>query len=551
MRISLAAKLAFWLVAGAAIICIGLGYMNLRLQRKQLEETVLESADRITDLIQRSTRYAMLQNDRDGLYHSIRDIGSEPGIRRVRIFNKEGRISFSTVQHENGAIVDKQMEACYGCHQRNEPLTKLDRRDRARTFTLDGERLLGVIRPINNEPACWSAACHAHPQGQRVLGVIDTHLSLANVDARFAQSKAQVSGATLLALVLVCVVTMLFAWTVVYRPVHELIGGTRKVAKGDLSYRLPVRSRDELGEMAEAFNKMTVDLEKANDEIMASNRTLEQRAEQKARELERAHEFMAGAERMASLGKLAATVAHEVNNPLMGILTYARLTRKAIDKADPAPPNKERLIEQLQIIEHESRRCGDLMRNLLMFARQSPRTLQHNDLNALVGRAVTLIRHQLELNGIELEENLAAGLPPVTCDAGQIQQIVLGLLVNATEAIPANSGGRVWVSTEVDSAASQESGGAEAVYIRVRDNGPGIAPEVMPHVFEPFFTTKTDEQRTGLGLAVAKSIVEQHCGEISVQSVHGEGAEFTIHLPVEQPSRPETEPEHQASGAPV
>ena len=317
-----------------------------------------------------------------------------------------------------------------------------------------------------------------------------------------------------------------------------------------MTYRLPIHSRDELGEMAEAFNKMTIDLERANDEIMASNRTLEQRAEQKARELERAHEFMAGAERMASLGKLAATVAHEVNNPLMGILTYARLTRKALDKADPPPPNKERLIEQLQIIEHESRRCGDLMRNLLMFARQSPRTLQHNDITALVGRAVTLVRHQLELNGIELEERLAAGLPQVTCDAGQIQQVVLGLLVNATEAIPANSGGKVWVSTEFDPSPADAAAPGSAV-IRVRDNGPGIAPEVMPHVFEPFFTTKTDEQRTGLGLAVAKSIVEQHGGEISVQSVHGEGAEFTIHLPVEPPSRPDREPEHQVSGIPI
>ncbi len=222
-----------------------------------------------------------------------------------------------------------------------------------------------MIRPIENEPTCWNAACHAHPQSQRVLGVIDTHLSLAHVDARAAQSQAQILWATLLALALICVFTMLFAWRVVYRRVRELIDGTRRVAQGDLSYRLPVRSRDELGEMAESFNKMTVDLEKANGEIMAWTRTLEERAEKKAKELEKAHEFMAGAERMASLGKLAATVAHEVNNPLMGILTYARLTRKAIDKAEV--PNKERLIEQLLIIEHESRRCGDLMRNLLMF----------------------------------------------------------------------------------------------------------------------------------------------------------------------------------------
>lgn len=529
MRISIAAKLALWIAAGAALIFTGFGYLNLRLQRKQLEETVLESADRITDLIQRSTRYEMLQNDRDALYQSLRDIGSEPGIRRIRIFNKDGRISFSTNVAENGKVVDKQAEACYGCHRRNEPLAKLDRKDRARRYAENGERLLAVIRSIDNEPACWNAACHAHPQNQRVLGVIDTNLSLANVDARAAQHQEQITTTTVLALLLVCAVTLLFAWSMIYRPVHELIVGARKVGKGDLRYRLRVRSSDELGEMAQSFNRMTANLEKANDEIMAWTRTLEQRAEQKARELEKAHQFMAGAERMAELGKLAATVAHEVNNPLMGILTYARLTRKALEKANPEPPNKDRLVEQLEIIENESRRCGDLMRNLLMFARQSPRTLQANDLNALVGRAVTLIRHQLELQGIELEQNLNAELPPVVCDAGQIQQIVLGLLVNATEAMKANNGGKLWVDTRRD--------GDTGVVIGVRDDGPGIPAEVMPHIFEPFYTTKTDEQRTGLGLAVAKSIVETHGGEITVESQPGKGAAFTIRLPLEAPAQ--------------
>src|SRR5579884_3056284 len=361
MRISLAARLAVWLVAGAAAAFAVFGYLNLRLQRKHLEETVLESADRVADLIQRSTRNQMLQNDRDALYQAIRDMGSEPGILRIRIFNKEGRISFSTQQKETGSIVDKQTEACYGCHQRNEPLTRLDRKDRARTFSANGQHVLGVMRPIYNEAACWNAACHAHPRNQQVLGVIDADLSLATVDRRSDQHRRQILAATLFALIMVCAISMMFSWTMVYRPVHDLIVGTRKVAKGDLHYRLPLRSHDEFGEMAEAFNKMTADLEKANTD------------------------FIARAEQMSSLGKLAATVAHEVNNPLMGILTYARLTRKAIEKADPPLSNKDRLIEQLQTIEHESRRCGDLMRNLLMFARQQPRTLQANDVAALVG----------------------------------------------------------------------------------------------------------------------------------------------------------------------
>jgi two-component system NtrC family sensor kinase len=523
MRIKFAVKIAIWLGAGAAVTCAGFGYANLRLQRKHLEDAVLESADRMSDLIQRSTKFEMLRNDRAALYQVIRDIGSEPGIRKIRIFDSTGRISVSTDPNEPGTTVDKQGEACYGCHARNEPLIRLERKERARTFLEGGERVLGVIRPIDNEPSCWTAECHAHPKTQRVLGVIDAHLSLAGVDASSAEYQGQIVWLTFLSIALVCVITTLFSWSAINRPVKALIGGMRRVSKGDLKHRLEIQSGDELGEMAGSFNHMTEELERANNEIMEWTRTLEERAAQKASELERAWESMANAERMASLGKLAATVAHEVNNPLMGILTYARLTRKAIEKAEPSPNGKEGLVEQLEIIEHESRRCGDLMRNLLMFAREAPRVSEPQDVNALIQRAIRLMRHQLEMKGIELEERLAGDLAQVHCDAGQIQQVVLGLLVNAVEALGDTPGGRLWVSTEMEE---------RGVAIRVGNNGPGIPPEVLPHIFEPFFTTKTDEQRTGLGLAVARSIVEQHGGRIRAESDVARGVEFTIRLPL-------------------
>jgi two-component system NtrC family sensor kinase len=173
------------------------------------------------------------------------------------------------------------------------------------------------------------------------------------------------------------------------------------------------------------------------------------------------------------------------------------------------------------VIERESRRCGEIMRNLLTFARQAPRKREPNHLNELVTRAVKLMHHQFEIQGIDVEADLAPALDAVECDAGQIQQIVLVLLVNAAEAMP--QGGRLRISTEA-------AGGA--VRLRVRDWGPGIPRDVMPHIFEPFFTTKEEQQRTGLGLAVAKSILDQHGGQIAVQSKEGEGAEFVITLPL-------------------
>jgi two-component system NtrC family sensor kinase len=525
--VGLAVKLAVCLIVSTAALFTLFGYLNLRLQQRQSEEMVLQSADRISDLIQRSTHYQMLRNDREALYEVIKTIGSEPGIRRIRIFNEEGRISFSTDPAEMNTLVDKRAEACYACHAQAAPLTKLDRPDRARIFTdAQGQRVLGLIRPIENQPACANSACHAHPPERRILGVIDTDLSLAPVDAQRAEHQGQLVRFTGLALVLVSFISVVFIWAVVHKPVKELIGGTQKVAQGNLDYRLPVRSQDELGELAASFNKMTADLSQAHQELTAWARTLEERVDQKTQELRQAHTQLLASEKMVALGKLAATVAHEVNNPLAGILTYARLILKGLEKNMLEADAKAELIWQLRVIERESRRCGEIMRNLLTFARQAPPQRQPHELNTLVERALTLVRHQLELQGIELETELARELPPLSCDAGQIQQVILALLMNAIEAMP--RGGRLGVTTEA-------APGRE-VLLRVRDNGMGIPAEVLPHIFEPFFSTKEDQHRTGLGLAVAQSIVEQHGGEIGVHSTPGTGTEFVVCLPLETPA---------------
>ncbi|HLY20509.1 MAG TPA: ATP-binding protein [Bryobacteraceae bacterium] len=511
LRVGLAGKLAVCLVASTAALFVLFGYFNLFEQRRHSEEMVLQSAERITDVIQRSTRYEMLHNDRQALYNIIQELGSEPGIRRIRIFNKEGRISFSTDAAEVNRVVDKSAEACYGCHAQSAPLVKLNRPDRARIFPGRGERLLGVIRPIENAAAC--SACH--PSVQRVLGVIDANLSLAAVDGQMAQTRNHLILFMGLTLAMIWLVSVVFIWAVVYRPVKALTAGTQRVADGDLNYRLAVRNHDELSELAASFNKMTTEVAGAHAEIEA-------RVRRKTAELDQAHRSLLASEKLASIGKLAATVAHEVNNPLFGILTYARLTQKEVEKGPSA--SRTEMAEHLHIIERESKRCGDIMRNLLTFARQAPSHREPNDLNTLVGRALVLVRHQAELLGIELHSRLPGDLPPVLCDAAQIQQAVLVLLVNATEAMP--HGGVLEVATELDSAGGHAR-------IRVRDTGSGIAPEVLAQIFDPFFTTKEDQQRTGLGLAVARSIVEQHGGEITVESKPGKGTEFVLALPAE------------------
>jgi two-component system NtrC family sensor kinase len=522
VKVGLAAKLAICLVASTAAFFSLFGYVNLRLERRHFERMVLLSAERVSDVLQSSTRHEMLRNDRDALYAQIRDFGHEPGIDRVRIFNKEGLIKFSTDPGELGTMVNKSAEACYGCHAQQAPLTKLARPDRARTFTdKQGGRVMAVIRPVDNRPECSISACH--PPGVRILGVIDAHLSLAAVDAQLAEHQRQYLWFTAAAMALTSVFSVLWVWLVIHRPIHELAAGTEKLARGDLDYRLPVRSNDELGALAESFNKMTADLAAAHSELTEWTRTLEERVKRKTGELEQAYNSLLASEKLASIGKLAATVAHEVNNPLFGVLTYARLTIKALRNADLPPAAKSKMMENLAVVERESRRCGEIMKNLLTFARQSPPQRAPNDINLLLERAASLIRHQFELQEIELERRLTPGLPPAFCDQGQIQQLFLILLVNAAEAMP--HGGTVEVTTA-------DSPAEAALLLRVRDTGIGIGPEDLARIFEPFFTTKEDRHRTGLGLAVARSIVENHGGTISVTSVPGQGSEFAIKLPL-------------------
>jgi two-component system NtrC family sensor kinase len=476
-------------VASTAVFFALFGFINLRAERSHSERLIEQSAQRLTDIILRSTRYQMLHNDREALRAMMQDMGREPGIHRIRVFNPDGRVAFSSDPRDAGTV---------------QPISSA----RTRTFTdIAGRRVLGAIREIENSPDCASAACHQHPADQRVLGVIDANLSLAAVDAQMAQHQASLGYFLAGAILLGSLLAVLFIWTVVYRPVKALIDGTHRVAGGDLDYRLPVTSADELGDLAESFNKMTA-------EVAGVQAKIEEEVRRKTAELEKAHRSLLKSEKMASVGKLAATVAHEINNPLFGILTYARLVLRGLARVDGE--SRDAMVEQLQTIERESKRCGDLVKNLLTFSRQAPSHREPNDLNTIVHRAVMLVKHKLDMQGIELVEELVDGAPPIECDANQIQQVILVLLVNAAEAMP--KGGRLEIATDGTGA------------VRVKDSGCGIRADVLPRIFDPFFTTKEDQNRTGLGLAVAYSIVEQHGGEIAVRSEPGNGTEFRLEL---------------------
>ena len=538
-RHSLSAKLIAMLVATMAVTFALLGYLNIRLHRGHLETATLTAAERVSDTLRRTTSYEMLRNDREALYEIIKTTADEPEIVSIRIINQEGTISFSSNSSEVGSHVKMATQACNGCHAGEKPLTHLESNDRFRIYRTSTGRVLGIITPIENRPECSNAACHAHPPEQKILGVLDTNLSLASTDAGLAQSTRRMLAYTGVGILLVAFLTGAFIWRYLGKPVREIRSGTERLTAGELGYQIHVHSEDELGELATSFNSMSLQVEKANEEITAWARTLEERVDEKTAELKRVHEHMLHTEKLTSLGKLAAVVAHEINNPLSGILTYAKLLKKWLERTDVEERKKAEMIECLVLIESESKRCGELVKSLLTFSRNAPLNIQRSNINAVVERCVRLVKPKAEISAVEIQSALDPGLPLVQCDPAQIEQVMLALVMNAFDAMP--RGGNVWLKTSFNAESN-------SVVLEIRDDGSGIPDELLPRMFEPFFTTK-GSKGVGLGLAISRNIVDRHNGKIEVQSKPGQGTTFTISIPVDAQRTSTSAPATTASAA--
>ena len=292
---SISAKLIGSLLAVMVAIFALLGYLNIRLHRQDLEAAALASAERVSEVIKLSTAYYMLNNDREGLYHAIQTMAENDGVIKVRILDQEGRVSYSTDPAEVSHVLDKKAEACYGCHNQSQPLARLNRPDRFRIYRNGGgggHRVLGIITPIENQPRCSNAECHAHPATQQVLGVLDTNLSLGQADAQLAISSRRMLVYTAGAMLLVAVLSWTFVWRVVGKPIKALKNGTEHLSQGELGYQIEVRSDDEVGNLAHSFNGMSLQLRSANEEIVTWTKTLEDRVDQKTKELRNAHDHI-------------------------------------------------------------------------------------------------------------------------------------------------------------------------------------------------------------------------------------------------------------------
>lgn len=490
-------------------------YLDARSHRVQLLNETRLGTLRLVDTVKRSTRFAMLNTRWEDVHRIIENIGEQEGIEHVRIFNKEGQIMYSSNKSEMGTVVDRNVEACYQCHGTDQPLSRLELDERTRVFRgEDGGRVLAAIDVIYNESACWSASCHVHPESQSVLGVLDIGVSLDQMDRRIAGASRNALILGLVSILLACVLVGLFIHRFVSRPVRRLLAGTQRVAAGDLDFTIPVKRNDEVGELATSFNKMTQELKTAQAKIRSWVASLENRVEETDRELGAAQAQIARSERLSSIGMLAAGVAHELNSPLSGILTFSHLLMKKF-------PEGSQEHEDLELIVNETNRCARIIRQLLDFSRERAAERKLQNVHPVIEQAVSLVENQALYHDIQIMRDYG-DLPDILLDDSQFQQVVLNMLINAGEAMP--QGGVLSIRTRFDPS-------TDSVCIAFSDTGLGIPPESLGRVFDPFFTSKEVGKGTGLGLAVSHGIVQQHGGTIEVESMIDQGTTFTITLP--------------------
>ncbi len=524
-------KLAVKLILSLTIIIALLegisGFLGLQNQQRQLLQAMIIGADQLSKSITSATWHSMLADHRAAAYEMMQTIALKQGIRRIRIFNKEGRVMFSTMPGE-AMQVNKYAEACYFCHASAEPRVKVDVPSRARIFSgADGRRQLAMVTPIYNEPACSQAACHAHPRDVKVLGVLDVALDLEPADRELAKAEWRMVVVTAVHIALIALFIVFFTRYFVSRPIQKLIAGTRAVSAMQLDQPIAIDSSEELAELARSFNLMRERLQVAISETNQFAQSLETKVMERTEQLKVAHQKLLQSDRLASLGQLSASVAHEINNPLSGVLNLSMLMQRIL-REDGVPLSRlPEFRKYLGQVVHETSRVGRIVSDLLAFSRRSKPQSTRADLNNIVKTTLSLLAHKLKLSNVEVALRLEENLPPVRCDSSQMQQVVINLVMNGAEATQARGQGQVTIATR--SQPKQHS-----VILEVQDNGEGIPPQQLTKIFDPFFTTKEEGKGIGLGLSVVYGIIEAHGGDIEVQSKAGEGARFIVTLPFSQ-----------------
>lgn len=490
-------------------------YFHITKVQKIFAETSIQDADALADLILRNSYHLMMEDDRRHLQLMMEEVGGNRRIERARILGREGVVSFSTNPAEVGTTLNIQDESCSFCHLPGaEALLNVPVEERTRV--LSGYQYLSVTRGIFNEPNCSTSYCHAHPSEQEKIGVLDMVVSLDQMANLTHVHHNDVLLSTFSMLVILTLCHYLLTRRYICKPIEGLLDQTQALSQGDLTARIKNISNDELGELGKSFNQMADNLQQAQLELKDWGNTLELKVEKRSIEMSEMQSQLLRSAKLASMGELVAGIAHEINNPLTGILMFASLSSKNPD----LPPQVK---DNLNLIVAETGRCAKIVRGLLEFARESIPEKKPAAINRIIEQTLDLVSHQSIFQDVEIRCQFADNLPEIALDADQWQQVFVNMLINAGQAMP--QGGSLTIATQLLEA-------DKMIRITVEDTGTGISRQNMDKIFDPFFSTKA-QKGFGLGLSVTYGIIKNHGGSVDVQSNEGEGTCFTILLPLE------------------
>jgi two-component system, NtrC family, sensor kinase len=514
----------------SVFLFVSFGVIFKSVYEQYLNTVILQSGNNVGSLVEGALYHSMLENDESALQNTLDVIHTLPGIEDVNMYNSADSLIYSSFPSDTAGNINPN---CKNCHKnlgsmfpRKEKSYKIINADSECKMNKGqkGQRQLLIRSPILNSKSCYESSCHAHKATDDVLGSLVIKVPLKDFDAAVEKSSVEFYMLAILTTLLLASFLILFTRREIKKPLNKLINASIAVANGDKNTRVEIKPNqlDDMRMVSVAFNDMLDNLQTANTELENWSQQLEYKVQKKSEELGAAQNELIHIERLASLGKLSSSVAHEINNPLSGILIYTKLVHKLLSNPVLTEDKKELMLKHLKLIETETKRCGDIVKGLLDFSKKDQQDFEPKHLHEILLETYDLMSHSIKISNISFLKDYAAKSDLIYCGPNQIKQACVALLINASEAVLEN--GEIQVRTS--------NPDEDTIKLEISDNGIGISPEDIPHIFEPFFSTKQAVSGIGLGLPIVHGIMQNHKGKIQVKSEPGQGTTISITLPL-------------------
>ncbi len=510
----------------SAFLFISFGTIFRTINKEYMESTIQQSGNYVGMFVEGALHQHMMSNDKKAIRNTLDIINKMPGIEDVNMYDDKNNLVYTSYSNDS---VRHNNSDCKACHQDIGSMFP-SKENSFKIISIDSKcamnsnnysyRLLLINSPILNEPSCYTAECHAHIKRDEVLGSLVIRIPLKELDTNLNKSYV-LFGFTTISIV---IFLLFFTRKKIKNPLKAIIQASEAVSKGDKRTRLDINSNqlNDMRMVSTAFNGMLDNLQAANNELQDWSQQLEFKVQKKSEELSEIQNELIHIERIASLGKLSSSVAHEINNPLSGVLTYTKLVNKHLRKLKVDDDEKLSMLKYLKVIEKETKRCGEIVKGLLDFSRIDQLDYEPRHLHKILTETYYLMEHQMKIMNINFITRFSAGYDLVSCSENQIKQACIAILLNSSEAVFENSE-IIMKTSDVD---------GDHIRLEITDNGVGIAPEDIPHIFEPFFSAKQKASGIGLGLAIVHGIIQSHNGNITVDSEPGRGTTMIITLPL-------------------